>query len=138
MNKFHDLLSELDTLKLSKQKYVIVGSGPLGIRGIREPNDLDILVNDDLWDELSATYGVLNKDGSKVIKISDSVEALGSKTFLNESSVNPTTEEQIKDAEFIEEYPFQSIKHFKYFKEMSGRQKDLQDLTLLQKWTDQK
>lgn len=136
MSKFSDLLVELEALKLPKNEYVIVGSGPLGVRRIRESQDLDILINDDLWEKLSNKYGTLNKNENLVIKISDTIEALGRKTFPNESPNNPTVEEQIRDAELIEGYPFQSIKHFKFFKEMGRRQKDLNDVNLLQKWID--
>jgi len=136
MSKFDDLLIELDTLKIPKGKYVIVGSGPLGVRGIRESKDLDILVENDLWKELLKKYGVFNKNGNKVIKISDKIEALGSKTFPNEPTDSPTVEEQIRDAELIRGYPFQSIKHFRFFKEIGSRQKDLDDVILLQRWVD--
>ncbi len=128
----------METLELPKDKYVIVGSGPLGVRGIRESQDLDILVKDDLWEKLSDKYRIINKNGNKVIKISDTIEALGSKTFPDEPLDNPTIEEQIRDAEIIDGYPFQSIKHFKFFKEMGKRQKDLDDVILLQNWIDSK
>lgn len=138
MSKIEDLLKELDSLKLPQGKYVVVGSGPLGVRGIRESQDLDILVSNDLWDELSIKYGFIDKNGNKVIKISDKIEVLGNKTFPNESSDNPTVEEQIRDAEIIRGYPFQSIEHFKYFKKMGRRQKDLDDVILIQSWIDSK
>jgi hypothetical protein len=138
MSNIKDLLEELDLLKLPKDKYVVVGSGPLGIRGIRESQDLDILVDDKLWDELSNKYDVIDKNGNAVIRISDNIEALGSKTFPNESPENPTLDEQIREAELIKGHPFQSIEHFKFFKEMGRRQKDLDDVILLQNWIDSK
>ncbi len=138
MSRFNELLAELETLKLPRDKYVIVGSGPLGARGIRESQDLDILVDDDLWENLSNKYGILNKNGNIVIEISDTIEALGRKTFPNQSPNNPTVEEQIRGAEIIDDYPFQSIKHFKFFKEIGRRQKDLDDVILLQNWIDSK
>ena len=132
MSKFNDLLTELDALKLPENKYVIVGSGPLGVRGIRESQDLDILVNDDLWEKLSNKYGILNKNGNLAIRISDTIEVFGNKTFLNQLPDNTTVEEQIKNAETIESHPFQSLEHLKFFKKIGGRQKDLDDIILLQ------
>ena len=134
MSKFNDLLTELDALKLPKNKYVIVGSGPLEVRGIRESQDLDILVNDDLWEKLSNKYETLNKNGNLAIRISDTIEVFGNKTFLNQSSENPTVEEQIKNADIIDSHPFQSLEHLKFFKNISRRQKDLDDIILLQDW----
>ncbi len=46
--KIDDLLNELGALNLPSDSYIIVGSGQLVVREMREPNDLDILVNDAL------------------------------------------------------------------------------------------
>ena len=65
MAKFEELLSELDKLKLPKDKYIIFGSGPLAVRGIRESKGLDIIVTPDLWDKLVKKY----KSDCRVIRI---------------------------------------------------------------------
>ena len=54
--EFSILLKELAKLNLPKDKFVIFGSGPMAIRGIRNSEDLDILVKEDLWKELSNKY----------------------------------------------------------------------------------
>lgn len=57
-------------------EYAIGGSGPLGIRGIREINDIDILVSNSLRDILVKRYGMV--DDGKVKKIvfpEDDIEA---------------------------------------------------------------
>ena len=56
-------LNELEQLNLPKGKYVIFGSGPLSIRGLRENHDLDILVTEDLWNKLSEQYPIKKKQG---------------------------------------------------------------------------
>jgi hypothetical protein len=135
MNRMQLLLQELDLLNLPKNSYVIVGSGPLAIRGIREPQDLDIMVNDELWEKLVSQYGITSKEnGVKVITISQNIEALGSMTFSNTSPELPTVNEQINEAEIIEGHRFQSISHFKLFKKKMGREKDLNDIKLLGEW----
>lgn len=44
-----NFLDELQSLKLSTEKFAIFGSGPIAVRGIRESEDLDIIVKQDLW-----------------------------------------------------------------------------------------
>jgi hypothetical protein len=136
MSKINNLLEELKLLELPEDSYVIVGSGPLGIRNIREVKDLDILVNDNLWNKLASKYGIISKDGNKVIKVSDDIEVLGNETFPSSLLDDPSVEDQIVSAELINGHPFQSISHFQYFKKMGKRQKDLDDIKLLQDWVD--
>ncbi|MBU4381382.1 hypothetical protein L6255_02740 [Candidatus Parcubacteria bacterium] len=50
--KIDILLEELDKLNLPKDQYAITSSGSLAIRGIREANDLDIIVTPKVWKEL--------------------------------------------------------------------------------------
>ena len=45
-------LDELAKLGLPKYQFAIFGSGPMGIRGLRECDDLDIIVKPDLWNKL--------------------------------------------------------------------------------------
>lgn len=47
---------ELKKLNLPLGKYAIFGSGPLAIRGLRENNDIDIIVTDELWQNLTKKY----------------------------------------------------------------------------------
>jgi len=54
--KIDILLAELDKLNLPDDQYAITSSGPLAIRGIREANDLDIIVTPKVWTELSKKY----------------------------------------------------------------------------------
>ena len=42
-------LDELLELELPSAEYAIFGSGPMAIRNLRENNDLDILVKEELW-----------------------------------------------------------------------------------------
>ena len=54
--KFEELLNEFRKLNLPDGKYAIYGNEPLGIRRIREVNDLDVIVTDDLYQELKGKY----------------------------------------------------------------------------------
>ena len=56
-------LDELKSLNLPKGKFAIFGSGPLSVRGLRENEDLDVLVTPDLWNELAEEYPITTKKG---------------------------------------------------------------------------
>jgi len=45
-------LDELRDLNLPKEEFVIFGTGPMAIRGLKENNDLDIVVCENLWNKL--------------------------------------------------------------------------------------
>lgn len=134
MARIQILLNELDTFNLPVTEYVIIGSGPLAIRDIRETNDLDILVNDELWDKLSKKYAIVEKNGFQFIHLSRNIEVHGKKSFPKTSGEDPSQEENINDAEIIENHPFQSIKHFLYYKRKGTREKDVNDVMLLENW----
>jgi hypothetical protein len=64
---------ELRSLGLPVGHYVVTAGGPLGIRDIREIDDLDLMVDDELWDKLVQRYGT-SQDGTR-IEISEGIEA---------------------------------------------------------------
>ncbi len=133
-NNLKTLFEGLDALEFPKDEYVIVGSGPLGIRGIREVHDLDIVVSDRLWKKLSEKYEILDGDpGTKKMYIPTSIEILGGPSFISDGQT-PTVEEMIKGAEFINGYPFMTLQYTIFFKLRRGREKDLRDLLLIEDW----
>ena len=52
MSKFKELLKKVKELNLPQNQYAIFGSGPLAIRGIRDSNDIDLIVKKKLWNKL--------------------------------------------------------------------------------------
>lgn len=123
-------------------KYAIGGSGALGIRGIREINDIDILISNDLRDILIEKYGVVD-DGKvkKIVFAKDSendveIEAFWEDSFytLKKDPNAPTVSEIISHADIIDGLPFQSLEDTIYFKQKMNRAKDLEDIKLIKKW----
>jgi hypothetical protein len=117
------LLSELENLNLPKDKYAIFGSGPICIRGLREANDIDIIVKDDLWDYLSTIYPV-EKESIKTGNI---------EIFKNWSPWFNDVSELINTAEIINGFPFVKLDYVIEWKKAMGREKDLKDLELINK-----
>ena len=128
-----ELFEELRAIGLDPRRYAIAGSGPLGVRGIRQINDVDLLCDDGLFAELERTYG--RHEGA--VSISSTIEAFGSSSFPRDPDV-PTVAEQIASAEMIDGLPFVSLDAVLAVKRSKRRPKDLEDIEALRAWLEQR
>jgi uncharacterized protein len=126
----HELLETMRALELEIGHYVVSGSGPLAVRGIREANDLDIQVDDPLWHELEARFGPAG-DG-KTLALSDRVDAHRVSDDALEDV--PTFGEQVRMADVIEGIAFVNLEHTKALKRAKRRPKDMEDIRLVERW----
>ena len=118
-------IEELDILELPDGKYAIFGSGPMGIRNIRDSQDIDIIVKSDLWEGLIKKYkDHLNKELSMIsignLEIGRQIPYLSDKV-----------DEMIESAEIIEDLPFVRLEYVIEWKELMGRDKDKKDVELI-------
>ena len=130
MRNIDKLLIELRKLDLPLEEYLIISSGPLAIHDIRECNDLDIIVSDALFEELSKKYPV--EIGEHVSKIS-----LGDIEFMNRNAQQDDEYDfarQRARAEMIDGIPFQDLHACLYFKEKGEREKDRKDVELIREY----
>ena len=124
-------------LDLPVGQYAITSSGPLGVREIREIGDIDLIVDDDLWNELAAAYPATQKDGVTVIRLSPDIEVIGTGLFGEpEEPGQPSVAEQIAQADIIDGLPFVSLRHVLYFKRQMNREKDQRDIAVLERLLD--
>jgi tRNA A-37 threonylcarbamoyl transferase component Bud32 len=121
-NKFEKQLSKLKKLNLPVNEYAIFGSGPLSIRGIRESEDIDIIVKPKLWDKLTKTYVQQNEE---LIKI-DSIE-IYKNWFPQWGDINKL----IDDADIFKGIRFVKLKHVLAWKKVYNREKDKKDMQLI-------
>jgi len=119
-------LNELEALSLPKGKYAIFGSGPLAIRGIRESNDIDIIVKLELWQKLVEKYAD-KQVNEKLISIGNIEIYKSWKPWFE--NVN----ELIEQAEEINGLPFVKLDYVLQWKKEMGREKDLRDVELINK-----
>lgn len=134
-NKNRPKFAALKALNLPVGQYAITGSGALGIRNLRPIGDIDIIVTSDLWNILEAKYGVIDKNSVRKIVFPGSiVEALGENSFYTEEKDKdaPTIQDRIANAEIIEGLPFESLEHVLYYKRKMGREKDKQDIKMIE------
>jgi len=126
MKKILKLLEKLEKLNLPKDKFAIYGSGPLGIRGIREINDLDLIVTADLWDELSKAYPVEGPDNKQRIWFGE-IEIVGNTVLYK-------AEKMIKEADIIDGVRYVNLETIMKCKKKMGRKKDLKDIKLIKNY----
>jgi hypothetical protein len=130
------LLSELEKLNLPKNKFAITSSGPLGIRNIREINDLDIIVCPDLWDELSKKYKITKENDFESIYIGN-IQVLGKGSWFTDPTFGDVTF-QINNADLFDGCRYVSIKTILEIKKRSVRVKDMNDVKLIEKYLSEK
>lgn len=127
------LFQKVKDLKLPLGKYALFGSAPMGIRGLKDCHDVDIIVKEDLWNEYR-----IRKDWE--VKITPN----GSEYFLNgDGDVEIWKEwkpgkwdirKLIDGAEIIDELPFVRLETVVEWKKLSGREKDLKDIETIEKF----
>lgn len=129
--------SALREFNLPTNQYAITGSGPLGIRNLKAIGDIDIIVTPKLWAALAEKYGIIDENGvKKIVFPGGVVEAFyeGSFYIALADDLAPTMDSRIKNAEIIEGLPFDSLENVLYYKRKDGREKDLKDILLIEKW----
>jgi hypothetical protein len=125
------LISKVRALRLPLGHYVVTGSGPLAVRGLREANDIDIQVDDELWTQLERVHGP-SQDG-KVLSVDEDVDVHRDSAYEQLSGVGDLTEHILR-ADVIEGVAFMSLEHTKASKLAKGRPKDLEDIRLVEAW----
>lgn len=133
---FHSEIKKLKKLNWPQDDFVVVvGSGSLKVRGIRESKDLDIIVTQSLWDKLVEEYEVSrNESGVEAIFINEIVEILSPKDSLFGNSKVIPVDEIFENADVIDGIKFINLEHLKKIKLYMGRDKDLEDVRLIDQY----
>ena len=113
-------LDKLNSMSIPKDEFVIYGSAPLVLRGLKEKNnDLDVLVKDNLWDKLKVEYpNNINGDYIDVEGISFTHRS----TDFFESMDNI-----MKKADVIDGYHIMNLEQTINWKEKTGAEKHVED-----------
>lgn len=130
MRNIDKFITELKSLQLPPEEYLIISSGPLAIHNIRECNDLDIIVSDELFAKLSEKYPV--EVGENVSKIHfGNIECIHRNTKQDDEY---DFDNQRAKTEIIDGIPFQDLQSCLYFKEKGEREKDKKDVELIKEY----
>jgi hypothetical protein len=133
MTSTHEKFEALRALDLPIGQYVVTSSGPMGVRGIREIDDIDLMVDDELWIQLVDRYGI-SEDGTRT-EVIEGIEAFREESFPRDPTV-PSVADQIAHADMIDGLPFARLDDVIALKQAKGRPKDKQDIALIVAWRD--
>lgn len=130
-NKKFNIFEKAKELNLPFGKYVIVGSGLLDALGIRPASDIDIAVTKDLYEELKKDNTWQKEEHYDQIFLQKDIFTIIPK--LNWEKYETTAEDAINSASVINGVPFMSPEELLKFKKALGREKDLNDIQILEK-----
>lgn len=124
-----EIIKKVKALNLPKDSYVVFGSCPMAMAGIREANDIDMLVS-------SATFSKLKQMGWKQIQkgpkatplVFDVFEAHETWDF---SAYSPTLNQLLKTATTIDDVPFTALEEVRKWKAASSNPKFQRDVQLI-------
>lgn len=126
-----EIITKVKALNLPKNSYVVFGSCPLAIAGLREAKDIDLLVSRELFKKLKKMgWKELHKSPNDKPLVNDIFEVHDNWNF---SSYSPTLKHLLTCAEIIDGIPFASLEEVRKWKAASGRSKDLADIKLIDK-----
>ena len=117
---------------LPLDKLIVIGSGILDAYGIRESNDIDLVVHPEVYEQLCADtswrVGELYGSWAPVCKGSAEV-------WLNwslDDQPHPDYDDLLAHSEMIEDVRFITLAYLYQWKAAKGREKDLNDCRLIE------
>jgi hypothetical protein len=126
---FQKLLRYFDGLNISKGEYVIFGSGPMAARGIKESNDLDILVLPEVFAKLRKKFP---QDTS--LHPFGCIEIGDLEIGDNWQGDIGVVKKMINDAEEYRGHMYSTLQDVIQWKKKMGRPKDIADIGLILKY----
>jgi len=131
--KNNALFQKVKELKLPENKYALFGSAPMGIRGLKECSDIDLVVTEDLWQEFKNKQGweyKITENSVEYIQNSDSNIEIWHDWRPWYQDVMPF----IDNSEIIDNLPFVRLEYVLEWKRQFGREKDLKDVEIIEEF----
>ena len=127
-----DIINKVKDLDLPKGSYIVFGSCILSALGIREADDIDLLVSQETYKKLKdAGWKELYKGPNDEPLTYDVFEAHDNWNF---SSYKTTLKNLLVSAIEIESIPFASLEEVRKWKVSAGRPKDITDIKLIDEY----
>ncbi|MDD4897684.1 MAG: hypothetical protein WCZ99_03160 [Candidatus Paceibacterota bacterium] len=122
-----ELFEKVKKLKLPIGKYALFGSAQLGIRGLKDCHDIDIIIFDDLWEQYK------KKNWKKGLLYEE--EYLFNEGIELWKSWGPgewDIKQLIEEAEMIDGLPFVKLEKVLEWKKIAMREKDIKDIEIIE------
>lgn len=128
-----DLFQRVKEMKLPIGKYALFGSAPLGIRELKECSDIDLIVVEELWQRYKNEHGweyKITENGVEHIESNDGDIEI----WHDWRPWYQDITRFINNAEIIDGLPFVKIEYVLEWKRKFGREKDLKDIEITEKF----
>lgn len=131
-----DITRKVKKLGLANGSYVVFGSCPMAVAGIRESSDIDLLVSEAVFEDLKKQgWQTLHKDKNDKPLVKGDFDVHTNWDF---SSYAPTLKHLLASATVVDGVPFASLEEVRKWKVSSGRPKDLADIKLIDGYLSKK
>ncbi len=127
--KKEEIISQVSALGFEKNAYIVFGSCPLTIAGLREALDIDMMVSKELFLQLRESGWIEQIKGGDDRPLTRGVFEVHDN--WNFSTYSPTLEQLLATATIVDGVPFASLHEVRKWKAASGRPKDLADVALI-------
>ena len=123
-----EIISKVKALNLPENSYVVFGSCPMAVLGLREAKDIDLVVSPQVFGFLKAAGWEVVKKGGKDNRLAwDVYEAHGEWNYL---------QTLLSSATMVDGVPFASLAELRKWKQGRGREKDLADIKLIDEYSE--
>lgn len=119
-----NIAKKVQDLNLPENSFIVVGSGILSALGIRESQDIDLIVSVDVFD-------TLKKQGWDVGNWPDQVSLTKEVFDVGTQWSGLTVKELLVNATIIDDIPFLSLSDLRAWKLLKARPKDISDVALI-------
>lgn len=119
-------------------EYIVVGSGILAAKGIRETNDLDIVVTSELFEKCKSEGWEVLPWTKQSIPGKDWLKKGNAEVYvqLSRKTGGISARELLENVEVIEGIPFITLESLIDFKQEYGRPKDFEDIRIIEEYLE--
>lgn len=124
-----DIAGKVLALNLPRNSYIVFGSCPMAAFGLRESQDIDMLITEALHDMLvdQGWQELPGKDGDKRL----ARDEFDMHTNWKIGRYDPALEDLLQNAIWVNGVPFGALEEVRKWKTLLGRPKDLSDIALI-------
>lgn len=127
-----DIAKHIKEEKIPDGQYIVVGSGIMNALGIRESDDIDLVITPELYEELKSTTGWEEiKKHDYYVLLKGPFEA---GVDWDSPSNQPNLEELKLDSTVVDGVTYTSLNKVRTWKQKLGRDKDKKDLILIDEY----
>jgi 8-oxo-dGTP pyrophosphatase MutT (NUDIX family) len=130
-----ELFKQVKSLNLPIGEYAIFGSGPMGIRNLREMHDIDLVISERVYEDYKNKEGWEKKEIKEGNEYYQGLANYGMNIEMwKDWYVGWNISKLIEDAEIIDGMPFVRIETLLKWKKFRAREKDIKDVEIIEKY----